>query len=111
MRPIQIVEEILVRKTPWKSSLCDLKWVAFHTEKNFRVLKLSASNALMWPTPRTKGMCGGTGAWQQLLAMTTLKEARLMGAGNGGKLNPTWVEWLMGYPLNWTKIKESEERD
>jgi hypothetical protein len=22
---------------------------------------------------------------------------------NQGKLNPSWVEWLMGYPLNWTK--------
>jgi hypothetical protein len=21
---------------------------------------------------------------------------------NGGALNPTWVEWLMGYPLGWT---------
>jgi hypothetical protein len=20
----------------------------------------------------------------------------------GGKLNPTWVEWLMGWPLGWT---------
>jgi hypothetical protein len=21
---------------------------------------------------------------------------------NGGQLNPTWVEWLMGFPLGWT---------
>jgi hypothetical protein len=20
----------------------------------------------------------------------------------GGQLNPTWVEWLMGFPLGWT---------
>jgi hypothetical protein len=20
----------------------------------------------------------------------------------GGKLNPTWVEWLMGWPIGWT---------
>jgi hypothetical protein len=20
----------------------------------------------------------------------------------GGSLNPTWVEWLMGFPLGWT---------
>lgn len=24
--------------------------------------------------------------------------------GNNGKLNPTWVEWLQGYPQNWTDI-------
>jgi len=58
-----------------------------------------------WPTPRTKGMCGGTGSWDLLNKNTTIEEARLMGAGNGGKLNPTWVEWLMGWPLGWTDLK------
>jgi len=61
-----------------------------------------------WPTPRTKGMCGGSGAWAQLKENTTLEEARLMGAGNGGKLNPTWVEWIMGWPLGWTDLKPLE---
>jgi len=61
-----------------------------------------------WPTPRTKGMCGGSGAWAQLKANTTIEEARVMGAGNGGSLNPTWVEWLMGWPLGWTDLKPLE---
>jgi len=60
---------------------------------------------LTWPTPRTKGMCGGTGSWDLLNKNTTVEEARLMGAGNGGQLNPTWVEWLMGWPLGWTDLK------
>lgn len=25
-----------------------------------------------------------------------------MRAGNGGQLNPEWVEWLMGWPIGWT---------
>ena len=58
-----------------------------------------------WPTPRTKGMCGGTGSWVLLNKNTTVEEARLMGAGNGGQLNPTWVEWLMGWPVGWTDLK------
>jgi hypothetical protein len=58
-----------------------------------------------WPTPRTKGMCWGSGSWDLLNKNTTIEEARLMGAGNGGKLNPTWVEWLMGWPLGWTDLK------
>ena len=57
------------------------------------------------PTPRTKGMCGGSGSWDLLNKNTTVEEARLMGAGNGGQLNPTWVEWLMGWPLGWTDLK------
>ena len=24
---------------------------------------------------------------------------------SGGKLNPRWVEWLMGWPLGWTDLK------
>ena len=24
----------------------------------------------------------------------------------GGSLNPTWVEWLMGYPKGWTDLKD-----
>jgi hypothetical protein len=26
----------------------------------------------------------------------------------GGKLNPTWVEWLMGWPMEWTDLKPLE---
>ena len=38
-------------------------------------------------------------------------DAEKMGHGNlshqaGGKLNPTWVEWLMGYPLGWTVLED-----
>ena len=58
-----------------------------------------------WPTPRTTGMCGGSGAWNQLNKITTVEEARQMGSGHGGTLNPTWVEWLMGWPLEWTDLK------
>ena len=61
-----------------------------------------------WPTPRTKGMCGGSGSWELLKKNVGIEQARLMGAGNGGKLNPTWVEWLMGWPLGWTDLKPLE---
>jgi hypothetical protein len=26
----------------------------------------------------------------------------------GGTLNPTWVEWLMGYPAGYTDLKDWE---
>jgi hypothetical protein len=26
----------------------------------------------------------------------------------GGTLNPTWVEWLIGWPLGWTDLKPLE---
>lgn len=64
----------------------------------------------MWPTPRTKGMCGGTGSFQKMKDLETKgiitpDERKQMTAGSGGQLNPTWVEWLMGWPLEWTALK------
>jgi len=57
------------------------------------------------PTPRTHGMCGGSGTWKQLKDVTeNIDEARKMGAGNGGQLNPAWVEKLMGWPMGWTDL-------
>jgi len=33
---------------------------------------------------------------------------QVSGLHNGGKLNPTWTEWLMGWPLEWTDLKPLE---
>jgi len=32
----------------------------------------------------------------------------IAGESNGGRLNPDWVEWLMGWPLGWTDLKPLE---
>jgi hypothetical protein len=65
----------------------------------------------MWPTPTFGKLAGGTGGMQQIEAKylageITSEERRAMRAGNGGKLNPTWVEWLMGFPLGWTDLED-----
>ena len=31
---------------------------------------------------------------------------QVSGLHNGGKLNPQWVEWLMGYPIGWTGLSD-----
>lgn len=71
-----------------------------------------ATAVKMWPTPRSKiksgggiGLDGGTGSREMILSNhgeQALKEA------TGGSLNPTWVEWLMGFPLGWTDLKPLE---
>lgn len=30
---------------------------------------------------------------------------RVEGSGLTGRLNPTWVEWLMGWPIGWTELR------
>jgi len=56
----------------------------------------------MWPTPGTQETTGGPGNPQRMKEQghqIKLKDAV------GGQLNPTWVEWLMGFPLGWTDLK------
>ena len=36
---------------------------------------------------------------------TAEKNSRPLSEQIGGSLNPTWVEWLMGWPLGWTDLK------
>lgn len=68
----------------------------------------------MWPTPTVgAGLCGGTGNFQKLHKMKNQgiiseEERRNMSQGNGGRLNPEFVEWLMGLPTGWTDLKCSE---
>lgn len=65
----------------------------------------------MYPTPTTgAGLCGGTGNYQQLKALEavgeiTPEERRSMASGNGGQLNPEWVEAMMGFPPGWTELE------
>ncbi len=39
-----------------------------------------------------------------------LEEAVSLAGSTHGQLNPTWVEWLMGFPLGWTDLGPSETR-
>ena len=59
--------------------------------------------------------CGFTHVWGTPKAQDSRHALRDRGKGNlgeqvsglhnGGKLNPTWTEWLMGWPLEWTDLK------
>jgi hypothetical protein len=54
-----------------------------------------------WPTPTTrdyKGMSGKGRQERKGNPKDTLPNAV------GGQLNPTWVEWLMGFPIGWTDL-------
>ena len=59
----------------------------------------------MWPTPTAnEDACGKpSGKMQKMLG--NHPEVRNQGTGT---LNPTWVEWLMGWPLGWTDLKPLE---
>jgi len=68
-----------------------------------------ATAVMKWPTPRSRdwkdtGSVPPSRVTNPQLA--TLGQATAM-TTPGGSLNPTWVEWLMGWPLGWTDLKPS----
>jgi DNA (cytosine-5)-methyltransferase 1 len=59
----------------------------------------------MWPTPRAA--IGMNMRLTENMAKLRHKkyletEVAYQESAPGGQLNPTWVEWLMGYPTGWT---------
>jgi hypothetical protein len=55
-----------------------------------------------WPTPTAHN--AKEGAYPAEFTRNT----PTLSAQAGGTLNPTWVEWLMGWPLEWTDLKPLE---
>jgi hypothetical protein len=53
---------------------------------------------LMWPTPVQDDVHHRKQKYQQGGTALSTKV--------GGSLNPTWVEWLMGYPAEYTDLKD-----
>ena len=55
----------------------------------------------MWPTPTTVDTFT-----PPKRSNPTLGDAARQADGSNGKLNPTWVEWLMGFPIGWTDLED-----
>jgi hypothetical protein len=68
----------------------------------FGSLTMQVKAMEQWPTP-TSHNAKETNAPSELNRNTPTLAAQV-----GGKLNPTWVEWLMGWPLGWTDLKPLE---
>ena len=63
-------------------------------------LLLPTQRAAVLATPQARDFrTGSTARWEE--ARKGLKSCNLNDQ-IGGQLNPTWVEWLMGWPLGWT---------
>jgi hypothetical protein len=63
----------------------------------------------MWPTPLCQDAKGKEHSPSQQHKVNELAIAVSQSAG-GGQLNPTWVEWLMGWPLQWTSMEPMKAR-
>ena len=62
----------------------------------------------MWPTPTANEDAAGTpnGKMQKMLGNHPSIRGTTPEEWKRGSLNPTWVEWLMGYPTGHTELKD-----
>jgi hypothetical protein len=56
----------------------------------------------LWPTATSRDWRSGKAS-----AATHARNSRPLSEQVGGSLNPAWVEWLMGYPAEWTALEPS----
>ncbi len=69
----------------------------------------SSSWPTHWPTPRANLVTGATVEKAKgRLGQHRLEDYAVVADKASGQLNPTWVEWLMGFPLGWTDLEDSE---
>ena len=66
----------------------------------------------MWPTPQARDGHGRSAPSQTLAqdrwdqGKRCLEDAVSLNGQPGGMLNPTFCEWLMGFPMGWTEIED-----
>jgi DNA (cytosine-5)-methyltransferase 1 len=73
----------------------------------------SLRSVVHWPTPvcqdsrhaTTRHLDPKNQHWKSNLGEVVMSMEK---PNIGGRLNPTWVEWLMGWPLGWTDLKPLE---
>lgn len=63
---------------------------------------VEAVAARMWPTPTAHN------AKECASPAEFLRNTPTLAAQAGGRLNPQWVEWLMGFPIGYTDLKDLE---
>lgn len=59
----------------------------------------------IWPTPTVNDAKNSTLPPSQVHHDNIPGALLRAGQPTGGQLNPTWVEWLMGWPLGWTDLQ------
>ena len=66
--------------------------------------------AVMWPTPTASDAMTHPKDCQRFQSLDVAIRQHKTSEMAGGQLNPTWVDWLMGYPIGWTDLGDSETR-
>jgi hypothetical protein len=101
--------ETIVGRNMWPTPTAhNAKEAAYPAEFLRKTPTLAASVAMRkFPTPQASDNRNRGNADTPAIArrIEAGKQVTLTMTVTGGQLNPTWVEWLMGWPLGWTDLK------
>jgi hypothetical protein len=79
------------------------------TEMAYELHKENPSEK-MFPTPTARDYKDSgkavVNSTRKLLPQVIAKNNKEEWITKGSALNPEWVEWLMGYPIEWTELKD-----
>jgi hypothetical protein len=78
--------------------------------KRYPMLLGAVSPSRMWATPTARDFRSPGTPDRLERARRESSRGQPLTEEVGGQLNPTWVEWLMGYPLGWTDCGDSGTR-
>lgn len=65
--------------------------------------RIKGTDSGLLPTPVARDWKSGRAS-----RATHERNSRPLSEHIGGNLNPTWVEWLIGWPVGWTELKPLE---
>lgn len=103
----RVARGMLLLPTPTASDRKRAGGKAGHTKKRQGGPHLA--EAVLWPTPTTadkRATARGTTTAEASHAGTTLTDALRSHTGKPGDLlSPRFVEWMMGYPITWTRLE------
>ena len=63
-------------------------------------------HVVKYPTPTTSEAEKAGFYSKGQMGNSLVAQAKREGLKNGGRLNPQWVEWLMGWPIGWTDLED-----
>ena len=115
--PLISLSKMLLTTSMWHSMNYVMTWKIKCTPHNRLVFQLAASKHLIketdysvWPTPTAQAYKGGR-TLKRLKEIgrkenNSLADAVNYSEGHTGQINPEFVEYLMGFPIGWTELKD-----
>ena len=116
--PVRPSLETMARRSLWPTPTArdDRRGVTMPNGKRGQSL-IGAARGQRWPTPAARDYRSGKGSKPRDGHALNLPEAVSNRYSDReyppnetgvGTLNPNWVEWLMGFPVGWTDLEDSE---